>query len=86
MQEGESLEQWISILDGSRFQLGFGYHVIKNNPDPTVNHTTARIEESAFFANTEPYATKLADYKDRFGTLQLQSALSQRLTAQILTR
>lgn len=32
LQDGESLEQWIRILKGERFQLGFGYFVIKNNP------------------------------------------------------
>jgi len=86
VQPGESLEQWTSILNGGKFPLGYGYHVIKNNPDPTVDHATARAEEADFFNSTEPYATQLEGYRSRFGTLQLQTALSQRLTAQIATR
>lgn len=84
-EESESLEQWIEMLNGERFRLGFGYHVIKNNPDPGVDHATARKEEETFFAQ-EPWTTSLGSYADRFGTLLLQTALSQRLTAQIRSR
>ena len=86
MQKGESLDQWISILSGNLFKLGFGYHVVKNNPDPRVGHVVARKEEVEFFETTEPYKTKLSNYKNRFGTVNLQATLSQKLTAQILTR
>lgn len=86
IQEGESIDQWTQILSGERFHLGFGYHVIKNNPDARVNHAIARKEEVTFFGGTEPWTTTLNAYNDRFGTLLLQTALSQRLTAQIRTR
>lgn len=86
MQEGESLEQWIQILGGQRFRLGLGYHVIKNNPNAHVDHATARREEETFFEEEEPWTTALNPYSSRFGTLQLQTALSQRLTAQIRKR
>lgn len=86
MGRGESLDQWVQILGGQLFRLGYGYHVIKNNPDHRVNHATARVEEAAFFDGCEPWTTELSCYHDRFGTLQLQAALSQRLTAQIRTR
>ncbi|KAF6240067.1 hypothetical protein HO173_001677 [Letharia columbiana] len=83
MQVGESLDQWLGILNGETFRLGFGYHVIKNNPDTRVDHATARLEEQAFFDEEEPWTTTLSAYSHRFGTLQLVSALSERLTAQI---
>lgn len=83
MQVGESLDQWLHILNGKSYRLGFGYHVIKNNPDTRVDHATARLEEQAFFDEEEPWTTTLRTYSHRFGTLQLVSALSERLTAQI---
>lgn len=86
MQPGESLDQWVSILSGRKFKLGYGYHVVKNNPDPLVDHATARREEKQFFQTVEPYATQLADYESRFGILRLQEALSHKLTAQILSK
>ena len=86
MDPGEALDQWIRILRGEEYQLGFGYHVIKNNPNPEVDHTTARQEEAAFFRENEPWTTALNVYSHRFGTLQLQIALSQQLTAQIRKR
>lgn len=86
MQVGESLDQWLDILNGKTFRLGFGYHVVKNNPDASVDHATARLEEQAFFKGEEPWTTSLKEYSHRFGTLQLVSALSERLTAQIRTR
>ena len=86
MQAGESLDQWISILSGKKFKLGYGYHVVKNNPDPSVDHATARAEEQEFFQTVEPYATRLAEHASKFGILRLQEALSHKLTAQILTK
>ena len=86
VQEAESLEQWIQILAGQRFGLGHGYHIVKNNPDVTVDHAVARAQEQEFFANNPPWSTILRKYEPRFGTLQLQTFLSQRLTAQIRDR
>lgn len=86
MQPAESLQQWNQILSGESFRLGFGYHVIKNNPDSRVDHATARREETAFFSEQEPWATEMKAYHDRFGTLQLQTSLSQHLTVQIHKR
>ena len=86
VQSGESLAQWIDILNGKKFRLGYGYYVIKNNPDPAVSHTVARHEEGEFFSQTEPWSTSLSAHSDRFGTINLQSILSKRLTQQIQTR
>ena len=83
VQAGEDVREWTSILSGHRFKLGFGYYMVKNNPDPTVSHATARKEEAEFFRTVEPYATQLVGYEHRFGTLNLQTALSRQLTAQI---
>ncbi|KAL9610388.1 MAG: hypothetical protein Q9167_004898 [Letrouitia subvulpina] len=83
VQSGEGLEQWIDILKGKRFKLGFGYHVVKNNPDLRVDHATARREESEFFNQHEPWAQELKAHHNHFGTLKLQATLSHKLTAQI---
>ena len=85
IQRGESLSQWVKILSDRRFRLGFGYFVIKNNPDPTVDHATARAEEEAFFRGS-PWSTSLDEYRTRFGTVQLQTFLSDRLATQIKSR
>lgn len=55
--------------------------MVKNNPDPKVDHATARAEEDQFFSSEDPWA-ELTD-QSRFGTLKLQTALSQLLTNQI---
>lgn len=85
VQQSESFEQWIDVLSGRKFNLGFGYHVIKNNPDPAVDHATARREEADFFSES-PWNDVLIEYSDRFGTVQLQTALSHKLTTQIKNR
>ncbi|KAL9105225.1 MAG: hypothetical protein Q9187_008758 [Circinaria calcarea] len=77
------LTQWISILEGQKFKLGFGYFVVKNNPDANVDHLTARTQEEYFFENE--FTTALQKYKNQFGTKKLQAALSQRLTSKIKT-
>lgn len=83
VQPGESLDQWISILKGDRFELGYGYYVVKNNPDPHVDHSTARTEEAYFFRTQEPYAQTLHRFQSRFGTPNLQAALSRMQSEQI---
>lgn len=85
IQDGESLSQWIQILENKRFLLGLGYFVVKNNPDPLVDHTIARTEEDDFFRNP-PWSTGLKQFRNRFGTLQLQAFLSDRLATQMKAR
>ncbi|KAE8151217.1 P-loop containing nucleoside triphosphate hydrolase protein [Aspergillus avenaceus] len=82
VQLGESYSQWVEILEGDKFKLGHGYYVVRNNPDPDVEHVQARQEENAFFASN-PWATDLGAYQDRFGTRHLQTALSSLLLDQI---
>ncbi|KAL8703679.1 MAG: hypothetical protein Q9201_003133 [Fulgogasparrea decipioides] len=83
VQSGESLAQWIDILNGKKFKLGHGYYVVKNNPDPNVNHVVARQEEDVFFTENQPWSHTLSLHHNRFGTLKLQGILSKRLTEQI---
>jgi len=86
VQRAESMEQWSQILNGEKFVLGHGYHIVMNNPDTNVDHATARAQERKFFEENEPWATELKNFERRFGTLQLQTALSTKLTAQIRVR
>lgn len=86
VQSGESLAQWIDILNGKKFRLGHDYFVVKNNPDPRVSHLVARQEENDFFNDNEPWANELSSLRHRFGTLKLQGVLSKRLTTEIRTR
>lgn len=85
IQHGESLAQWVQILENKRFLLGLGYFVVKNNPDPVVDHPIARTEEDEFFRNP-PWSTGLKQFRNRFGTLQLQAFLSDRLATQMKAR
>ena len=82
IQQCEDLQQWIQILNGERFELGHGYFVVKNNPDVTVDHETARSQEQHFF-DTERLWISLQCHSSRFGTSQLQNSLSQILTLRI---
>lgn len=82
VQSGESLEQWIQMLNGQRFKLGFGYYVTRNNPDPSVSNATARAEERHFFS-LRPWTTNMCQYQNQFGTLRLQTFLSRELAMQI---
>jgi hypothetical protein len=74
---------WGEILDGSKFKLGHGYYVIRNNTHPDVSHAQARKEEEIFFSSSM-WTKDLAAFEDRFGTRQLQTALSDLLMRQIL--
>lgn len=78
----EEIEQWADILNGNKFHLGCGYYVVRNNPNPAVEHRQARSEEDIFFS-TCPWTTALAPFQSRFGTRNLQSALSRLLIQQI---
>lgn len=78
------------MLSGDKYAVKHGYYVVKNpgqgSLDQGIDHAQARAEEADFFAETEPWEVELMSYKERFGTAQLQTALSQKLTAQITTR
>ncbi|KAF3400389.1 Interferon-induced GTP-binding protein Mx1 [Talaromyces pinophilus] len=78
----EDIAQWADLLTGHKFHLGHGYYVVRNNPNPNVEHRQARMEEAQFFS-TEPWTTALAPFQLRLGTFNLQNALSQLLIDQI---
>jgi predicted transport protein len=81
--QGASFNQWQDILQGEKFQLGYGYYVIRNNSDPKVSHEQAREEEDNFFSQ-HLWKVELATLKDQFGIKNLQTALSEHLKGQIL--
>lgn len=84
---GESPDLWGQLLRGERFQLGHGYFVTRQPSSGELNapNFNAREKEVDFFITQEPWNTKWAEFKDRFGTFQLQQSLSQKLAAQILS-
>lgn len=82
VQTGESYVQWREILEGRKFPLRHGYYVVKNNPNPSVEHWVARREENEFFSSS-PWDDELSGYSDRLGTRNLQNALSSLLLGQI---
>ncbi|OJD16273.1 hypothetical protein AJ78_03564 [Emergomyces pasteurianus Ep9510] len=79
---GEGYDQWKEILRGEKFTVGHSYYVVRNNPNPQVEHAQAREEEDEFF-NAGPWRSELVEYSDRFGTRNLQMALSKLLKKQI---
>ncbi|KAE8374985.1 P-loop containing nucleoside triphosphate hydrolase protein [Aspergillus bertholletiae] len=83
IQSGESYSQWVDILEGYKFKLGHGYYIVRNNPDPAVEHSQARAEEADFFASPPWTAEELAPYQDRFGIPRLQTSLSSLLLEQM---
>lgn len=85
IQRGESLLQWMQIFGNKRFLLGLGYFVVKNNSDPLVDYAISRTEEEEFFRNP-PWSSGLKQFRNRFGILQLQAFLSDRLATQMEAR
>ncbi|PVI00832.1 P-loop containing nucleoside triphosphate hydrolase protein [Periconia macrospinosa] len=85
---GTREEKLISILAGHQFKLGHGYFVVKNpsqdDLDQELTHREARIKEQEFFTTNEPWATSLQDYRERFGTDNLQKSISNKLASQIV--
>ncbi|PGH08223.1 hypothetical protein GX51_01377 [Blastomyces parvus] len=79
---GEGYDQWEEILRGEKFTVGHNYYVVRNNPNPQVEHAQAREEEEEFFSSG-PWRNELVEYSDRFGTRNLQRALSKLLKQQI---
>ncbi|CAG7927296.1 unnamed protein product [Penicillium olsonii] len=79
----ESFGPWEEILQGVNFKLGHGYYVVRNNPDISVDHEQARMEERLFFAG-EPWSTRLTALEERFGVKNVVTALSDLLKRQII--
>ncbi|KAI9690901.1 MAG: hypothetical protein M1822_008521 [Bathelium mastoideum] len=72
-------------LSGKKFKLGHGYFVTKQPSSPElaegIGHDGARARERGFFANNEPWNTKLSHFNDRFGTENLRLALASKLAS-----
>ena len=88
IQGPRSFHRWIELLEGKNFKKGHGYYVTRQPSqglvDQPVPHTLARAQEEAFFQNEAPWNTEFARFSDRFGTIKLQNALSEKLTLQII--
>ncbi|KAK2805714.1 hypothetical protein FQN51_009217 [Onygenales sp. PD_10] len=78
----EGYEQWREILRGEKFAVGHEYYVVRNNPNPSIEHSIAREEEEEFFS-VGPWIHELSEFNGRFGTRNLQAALSKLLMAEI---
>ena len=81
---GEPVAIWRDILLNRKFTRGHGYFVTKQ--PAALTHGEARQREEAFFQTDEPWARQLAEFKCRFGTRNIQQALSRKLATQILRR
>lgn len=73
-------------LNGDIDQLGYGYFVVKQPSqeaiDRNISHHDARVEEEGFFDQQQPWANNnFAVHRNRFGTRNLQAALSDKLAA-----
>ncbi|KAL2354881.1 Dynamin family protein [Cryomyces antarcticus] len=84
---GDSVDIWKSVLNGDKFRLGHEYYVTRQPAQPDleegITHTQARLLEREFFEVVEPWSKTFSQFKSRFGTLNLQTALSRKLTQQI---
>lgn len=88
LPRGDPVDRWEGILQGEAFQLGHGYHVVRNPSqaelDSGVDHAGARRLEAEWFSNMRPWCDRFLRFNDRFGTEKLQDKLSQMLAIQIL--
>ena len=88
LQLDDDVEQWIKVLSGRKFNLGYGYFVTKQ-PTSTelkqdISHATAREKELEFFSK-DPWTSTFSQFKNRFGTYALQAELSNLLAGEIAT-
>lgn len=88
LPRGDPVDRWEGILKGDAFQLGHGYHVVRNPSqaelDKGVDHAGARKLETDWFQGMKPWCDRFLVFSDRFGTEKLQDKLSQMLAIQIL--
>ncbi|CAK4033830.1 Interferon-induced GTP-binding [Lecanosticta acicola] len=84
--------KWESIQkmlhgDSNTFQMGLGWYTTKQlsqkEMESGISHEEARQREAAFFAQ-DPWSGSLSPYAARFGIRNLQKALSELLTTDII--
>lgn len=89
LPSGDSTDIWRDVLSGKKFPVGHGWYVTKQPSQVErgqfPDHAGARALENSFFKSQEPWASRFASFNDRFGTFNLQKALSQKLASLILT-
>jgi GTPase SAR1 family protein len=92
LQEGQSYEEFFKLLQGREHVVGHGYYVTKQpvqsaNDKAVLNyHKNARDQEEHFFRTNYPWCKDWDQFRDRFGTINLQLALSQKFAQQIAAR
>ncbi|KAI9811530.1 MAG: hypothetical protein M1832_000873 [Thelocarpon impressellum] len=88
IQGPRSWPKWAELLGGETFKKGHGYFVTRQPEqglrDEPISHAQARAVEAEFFATEAPWNSAFATFRDRFGTIRLQNALSEKLTTQIV--
>jgi len=91
LQLGHSDLQFRELLQGRAHVVGHGYFVTKQpaqlsrKVDYDANyHKKARADEEMFFGTQNPWAESWYEFQNRFGTRNLQHALSQKFAAQIV--
>lgn len=69
---------------------GHGYFVTlqpaQGLQEEPITHAQARAAEQSFFRDFAPWNADFVEFSHRFGTIRLQNALSDKLTAQIKAR
>ncbi|KAG6811611.1 hypothetical protein H0H92_006626 [Tricholoma furcatifolium] len=74
-------EIWLDIIEGRRHSLVHGYYCTRQPDDAQrlakITPKDARVAEAKFFSTTSPWST--SNHKNRFGTDNLVSSLSQHL-------
>jgi hypothetical protein len=98
LPKSQEYKELRAILEGRKFALKHGYYICKQPSqiqlmDPHHTYERARREEMEFF-NTTSWTRQFAEITDsldrpmreRYGTAQLQNALSQKLAELTLKR
>jgi Dynamin family len=90
MQRGSTHMDFDAILKGTKHTWPRGYFVTKQpGPDFVTHgdyHAKAREEESAFFDSDPLWSGEWQEYRDRCGTIAIQSYLSQEFARLIAQR
>ncbi|USP79604.1 hypothetical protein yc1106_06878 [Curvularia clavata] len=87
---GSRHDKLMEVFEQKRFALGHGYFVVKNLGQDEINqgltHQEARAREREFFDKDQIWSTTFKIYAHRFGTVNLQRFLSQKLAEHIMKK
>lgn len=87
---GSRHDKLMEVFEQKRFALGHGYFVVKNPGQDEINqgftHQEARAREREFFDKDLLWSKIFKSYANRFGTVNLQRFLSQKLAEHIIKK